>query len=204
MGRRGKSQYRWETNGRERGLHKEQENKPDIPLPFSPGVLCGRTRPQSVWLWKSEPTYSGEIQTLWKRKTPLLKEKVPANFTCSESHRRSSNLKGAWSELLSILTNLPVRQRSPWGSRHWWRPLWGVGSTISELVLWSTVLESSQQLIALWPGSRPTLLTSLKAPIQIPRTAKPGRNKSQPQADIHKPLVSYARTQPSPQQWEQS
>lgn len=75
----GKSQYRWETNGRERGLHKEQENKPDIPLP-SPGVLCGEDKTPECLALKVRATYSGEIQTLWKRKTPLLKEKVPAKF----------------------------------------------------------------------------------------------------------------------------
>lgn len=68
-----------ETNGRERGLHKGQENKPDIPLP-SPGVLCGEDKTPECLALKFRGTYSGEIQTLWKRKTPLSKEKVLTKF----------------------------------------------------------------------------------------------------------------------------
>lgn len=155
----------------------------------------GRTRPQSVWLWRSEGLTLERSRHCGRERLHFQRKRCSQNFTCSESQRRSSNLKEAWSELLSILTNLPVRQRSPWGSRHWWWPLWGVGSTISELVLWivhnwcKTVLESSRQLIPFWPGSRPTLPTSLKAPIlgHLRPSNKPGRNKSQPQADIHKP-----------------
>ena len=60
-------------------LYKEQENKTDITLP-SPGILCGEDKdPESLAL-KVRGTHSGEIQTLWKRQTPLLNEKVPTKF----------------------------------------------------------------------------------------------------------------------------
>ena len=91
-------------------LYKEQENKTDITLP-SPGILCGEDKaPESLAL-KVRGTHSGEIQTLWKRQTPLLKG----------AHKISHALRareGAviWKEpgqnYCQILKNLPERQRS--------------------------------------------------------------------------------------------
>ena len=69
-------QYRWEThkwrtNGRERPFTRSRKT--------SPGALWGDKTPECLAL-KVRGTYSGEIHTLWKRKTLLLKEKVPTKF----------------------------------------------------------------------------------------------------------------------------
>lgn len=58
-------------------------------------------------------------------------------------------MKGAWSELLSNPKKSPRKAEVSLGTQTLARPLWGAGSAISELVLSSTGLEPSLQLIAL-------------------------------------------------------
>ena len=108
------------------------------------GLFCtGKTRPQTIWCWRSASLTFGRLWGLWQIVSTL--KRCTQNLTRSGIQSRSSYLKDVWVRPTAD-PGEPLREargnwNSPWGHRHWQQLFCGACSTTSAILepsLWLT------------------------------------------------------------------
>ena len=99
--------HKWEDNHNCRIiLPKEREIQDPQQVPQSRDPLPGRQAPRT----SGSDLPFRRARRLWEIETPLLE--CTQNLTCSESRHMGSDLKGAWSNFLANLGELPEGQEA--------------------------------------------------------------------------------------------
>ena len=132
--------HKWEDNHNCRIiLPKEREIQDPQQVPQSRDPLPGRQAPRT----SGSDLPFRRARRLWEIETPLLE--CTQNLTCSESRHMGSDLKGAWSNFLANLGELPEGQEATGtpsgdtdaGGSHLGELIWPQGHWCWEAPFWS-------------------------------------------------------------------